>query len=276
MGLRRIATGLLCALCLAGTNQARAEESADEKLPAMLQRASDVSVRLADPTLDSAEAKLIRKPLIRYSDQPRRITDASFWCWEFNERPVAFQKIEYYDRDDKNYRWFYCFASASPVRIEADWKVGQQWSADKPGIERKPLADEPVPNASKTRIRFQAKRIARRFSVRLEDLIAKTGEQLRLLDTPIHQYGSPTSDAMGAVFGFASNGTNPDALLLVELTHDKYQRLWKFGWVQMTTGQLTAKLDDEVVWTAPYQTPNARRPSVFDSWLFFYESAAGK
>lgn len=277
MRLPRIAALCLLALSSAPAQPCRGDdESSEERLKLMLQRAGDISVRRTDPASQSPTAELIRKPLIRYSDQPRRIIDASFWCWQIDERPVAFQKIEYYDREDERYRWFYCFASASPDLIEVDWQVGHHWTATQPGIERRVLADEPLPNQSPARIRLQLRRIARRFSVRLEDLIAKTGEQLRLLDRPIHQYGSPTSNAMGAVFGFASNGTNPDALLLIELERQRDRRTWKYGWVQMTSGQLTAKLNDQVVWTAPYQTPNYSRPSEFASWLFFYESAAGE
>jgi hypothetical protein len=41
-----------------------------------------------------------------------------FWCWQIDERPVALQKIEFYDRDDEDLRWFYCFASASPNRLQ--------------------------------------------------------------------------------------------------------------------------------------------------------------
>ncbi len=254
-----------------------AEENAEHRLQLMRERAQGTTVAVVgDGTDGNVKASLVAKPLFRYSDQPRQILDASFWCWQANGRPVAFQKVEFYDRPDENKRWFFCFASLSPGVIDAEWKAGAQWRAKKAGIVLKALPGAPSPAGSPARRKLQMKSMARRFSVRIEDEIAKTQQSLRLLTRPMHHYGSPNSDVLdGAVFGFAY-GTNPDALLLVELHNEtnSADKQWKFAWVQMTTGKLTASLDKKAVWQAPYCSPNANRPSTFDSWLFFYESVA--
>lgn len=248
------------------------DETLDAKIVPMRERAQSTEVGI----VDGQTAELIPNPLFRYSDQPRGIIDGSFWCWQSDGRPIAFQKIEYYDRDDESLRWFYCFASASQQRIHAKWGVGEQWTATAPGVKLQTLTSEPVSDENALRVSFQIKNIARRFSVRLEDTVAGTEEQLRLISRPIYQYGNLTTESMGAVFSFASNGTNPDVLLLIELDKQKSGKTWKYGLLQMTTGKLTARLSDEVVWTAPYRTPSFDRPSKFDSWLFFYESSANK
>ncbi len=254
------------------TRFCRADETLDSKIVPMRERAQSMEVEI----VDGQTADLIPEALFRYSDQPRGIIDGSFWCWQSEGQPVAFQKIEYYDREDKDLRWFYCFASASQQRIHAKWGVGEQWTATAPGIKLQTLSNEPVLDDNELRVSFQIKNIARRFSVRLEDTVAGTEEQLRLMSRPIYRYGNLTTQSMGAVFSFASNGTNPDALLLVQLDKEQTGRKWKYGWLQMTTGKLMARLSDEVIWTAPYRTPNFDRPSKFETWLFFYESSANK
>lgn len=251
----------------------RGDDPPDSKIVPMRERAQSMDVGI----VDGQTAELIPEALFRYSDQPRGIIDGSFWCWHIDGQPVAFQKIEYYNRDDESLRWFYCFASASQQRIDAKWGVGEQWTATAPGVKLQTLSGEPAPDGNELRVSFQIKNIARRFSVRLEETAAGTSEQLRRIARPIYQYGNlTTAKSMGAVIGFASNGTNPDALLVIQLDREKSGGKWKYGFLQMTIGKLTAKLGDEVVWTAPYRTPDFYRPSKFESWLFFYESSANK
>jgi hypothetical protein len=71
----------------------------------------------------------------------------------------------------------------------------------------------------------------------------------------------------GAVFGFASNGTNPDAYLVLEVARqaDGTDR-WSHGWVRMTSGGLDMTLDDQPAWTAEFVKP---APVPRDNWYFF-------
>ncbi|MCA9136864.1 MAG: hypothetical protein KDB00_08895 [Planctomycetales bacterium] len=253
------------------------DEAADARLKQMVDRATSMEIRFSDPTLRPQPVKLVATPLHRYSDQPRQILDGSFWCWESEGRPIAFEKIEYYDKPVIPSGWFYCFASVAEHPISAQWNMGLRWNANGPGVEFQTIDNEPAPQQNTFRTSLQLKKLSQRFSVRLDDPVAKTGEQLRLIPRPIYEYGqSKDAKATGAVFRFASNGTNPDALLLIEYADTESGSQWRYGWVQMTTGQLTARLDDQVVWTAPYQKPSSAKPSMFDSWLFFYETVAGQ
>lgn len=237
----------------------------------MRQRAEQTTVVVADG--ERRTATLTPQPLFRYSDQPRDIIAATFWGWQSGGRPAAFQKIELYRREGKTH-WFYCLASASPQRIEVRWKVGGQWSAEKPGVVMQTLPDSPAAAKRKVLRLRQLRQLARRFSVQLVDEIADTQQELRLLPQPIQRYNDGSAaNSDGAVFGFAGNGTNPDALLLIETRPGVAAAGWQYAWIQMTTGKLTARLDQQVVWTAPYRTPNPAAPSKFDTWLFFHESA---
>ncbi len=214
-------------------------------------------------------------PLFRYSDQPRGILDATFWLWKSGGRPVAFQKVELYRNPNKPPTFFYCFASLSKTLIESEWDVGMDWKAKAPGVALLNLANGPKPGRTASgRIR-QLKQTARRFSVTYKNLDANTQNELRFLTQPMHRYANKESGLVdGAIFGFATNGTNPDALLLLEMHRGVQGSSWKYGWVQMTQGGLEGKLDRKTVWKAPFRAnvPFAK----FDNWMYFQESAARK
>jgi hypothetical protein len=216
---------------------------------------------------------LLPGPVFRYSDQPREIHDATLWCWGSGGRPAALQKVELYRRPD---RWFYCFTSLSEGLLEAEWRDGHRWSATKPGLELRRLADMEEAVAAGFGRLLQMKGLAKRFSVTISDPPLGTQEKMRLLTRPIHRYQDPKSGLQdGAIFAFAANGTNPDLLLLIEVHgEDLSHSIWKYGLVRMTMVQLDARLDDEVVWSAPYMP--FRDPNEYDTWLFFTDLSPSK
>ena len=265
-----VATGLLIPQTIS------ADEQNAKRLVAAKNRASSTTIRFPESG-KHGQIKLIGTPLFRYSDQPRRILDGSFWYWESDGRPVAFQKVELYAaHDDLPESWFYCFASASPHLIQTRWASGLEWKAKQPGIDLAELKNGPRPATTSLRIGLQSKTLARRFSVRLKDIGYGSEEQLRLPPKPIYEYGNDSKLKHGAVYSFASNGTNPDSLLLIELHQDQTSHSWKYGLMQMTSGQLDVSLDNEPLWTAPYRQYSAQRPCKFDRWLFFLESVADR
>jgi len=72
----------------------------------------------------------------------------------------------------------------------------------------------------------------------------------------------------GGVFGLTSNGTNPDAMLVLELhTLRTGEAEWLFGIAGMTAGGLSVKFDDKEVWTKPY----SGRAESFENWSWFWE-----
>ena len=156
--------------------------------------------------------------------------------------------------------------------LDVRWETGEPWSSRGPGVTMTALPSAPAPHARPAARRAQLREIAGRFSADIIDPIARTRERMRLLPTPIHRYSDEEAGLIdGAIFGFASNGTNPDALLLVELTGSEDGEFeWRYGLAQMTAGELAVSLGKDVVWTAPYRYPN--KPSRFDTWLFFRET----
>jgi hypothetical protein len=210
-------------------------------------------------------ATLRDKPVFRYSDAPRRIEDATLWVWTEGRRPVALQKIEASNSRDEP-RWTHCFSSLAEETLSVSWPGDRTFETTAPGVIFARLADGPKPAATATARGLQLRELVRRFSATITiDPKKNVTEELRLLPRPVFTYGSDNEPvASGAIFGFAANGTNPDAYMLLELRSGT----WHYAWARMTTGGLAARLDDKEVWTAPFVQPN---PKGFDTWTFFFD-----
>ena len=165
---------------------------------------------------DKVETKPLAKPLLHYYDQPRKILDATLWCFGEQGRPSAFCKIEKIAVADRN-RWLYCFASLSTSPIEAEWADGKTFSATNPGVRFMDLQGAPVPAEGKEGRSRQVKELVRRVNVSLADPDLMFRENLRLLTQPLHRYEDAKAGILeGAIFGFSTNGTCPDLIVLVE------------------------------------------------------------
>ena len=103
-------------------------------------------------------------------------------------------------------------------------------------------------------------------------------EEVRLLPRPLHRYSDPGSGLQdGAIFAFATNGTNPDCLIVIELDGKELSRaVWKYAPVRMTVAQLSVRLDQKEVWSVPYvYAPAPGTLAAFDAWLFFFDTFSG-
>jgi len=240
------------------------KQQREESLQAMKSRALQITVRTAD---EQTNAELITTPLFRYSDEPRRIFDATVWGWIADGRLLAICKIEHNDREGYPL-WSTCFVSLAPRRIEAEWSGGRRWSARKVGIEPQTVNAAAATASSQVARLREMKEIASRFKATIVKP-QNNREEMRLLPRPVFRYETPTENLVdGAVFGLTSNGTNPDAILVLELHDNEGVGLeWKFGLVGMTAGELSVKLDDKEVWSKP----RADGPGRFDSWVWFSE-----
>jgi hypothetical protein len=249
-----------------------AREARKKELDEMRRRAENTIVQEVGE-VEKKRAKVSPEPLFRYSDQPRRIIDATLWGYSVQGRPAALEKIEAYARPGQP-KWFYCLASLSDGLVETQWPDGPHWAALKPGLTLQPLPQgaQPAQNAA-GRLR-QMKDSIRRFAATLTDIGvgAPMREEIRLIPAPICRYSEPDSGLQdGAIFGFAANGTNPDLLLVLELHgKDLAAASWKCAPVRMTVAQLSVRLDEKEVWSVPYvYAPAPGRTAAFDTWVFF-------
>jgi hypothetical protein len=241
----------------------------EENRKGMEQRARATKVRVSAQPEDGA-AQFIAKPLFHYTDQPRRIVDAMLWGWLAKGRLVAVCKIEKYDHPQPENRWLYCFGSLAPELIDAEWQdLNRRWSATKPGIELQSIADAPAAAEGQAARLRQIKEIAGRFqAVITTDPTIDAKQEMRLLPHPVYRYEKPVGEILdGAVFGMTTNGTNPDAILIVELHRQEGSPpAWKFAVAGMTSGGLSVKVGDREVWSRP-SVPST---GSYDTWLFFF------
>lgn len=84
----------------------------------------------------------------------------------------------------------------------------------------------------------------------------------------MYRYEKPAGNILdGAAFGMTTNGTNPDAILIVELhRHEGRPPAWKFAVAGMTSCGLSVKLGDREVWTKPH----VDNTGSYDTWLWFF------
>lgn len=208
-------------------------------------------------------ARLVEKPVFRYSDQLRQIEDAGIWLWIDRNRPVAAMKVERYKPGRFPTPWLYCFTSLSTELIHAEWVDAAPFQARKPGVSWKPLTDEP---AGTRRARLvQLRGLAERFSAEiLSNSEGTKRSQMRLLTRPLYRYDESTEVLDGAIFGFTGTGTNPDVLLLLDLPKNGG---WRYCAAGMTAEGICLKLKDTVVYEVPH---TAGKGNVFDNWCNFH------
>lgn len=228
-----------------------AKEQRKARLEEMRRRADGASVaQLAGA--EKIAAKLLPEPVLRYSGEFHGIVDATVWVYGDKGRPVAIEKVELYKSWHHGY--FYCLASLCDERVEAHWPGVPVWRSSRPGVEMRDLPDGPTPAATETARTRQIKELARRFTATRIDA-GDIREENRLLVQPIHRYRDPEKGLLdGAIFAFIANGTNPDFMLLIELSGtDRTHAAWRYGAARMTTGELHLRIDGNEVWTVPWQ-----------------------
>jgi hypothetical protein len=241
-----------------------------ESLREMKQMIGTLQVSTVNET-DKVEAKPLAKPLLHYYDQPRKILDGTLWCFGEQGRPAAFCKIEKIAVAGRN-RWLYCFASLSTSPIEAEWAEGKTFSAKDPGVRFLDLPGAPLPAEGKEGRSRQVKDLVRRISVSLADPDLMFQENLRLLTQPLYRYEDAKAGILeGAIFGFSTNGTCPDLIVLVEAQKMKdAAAIWKIAAARMTNCELRLRDKDCEIWSAPFLRFGDRMGKNLETWMFFW------
>jgi hypothetical protein len=268
-----IVLGLLPALALVAYQSLWSQEKEkkelrrEELLQAMRGLAQEAKVKLVT---GEQQAELVTNPVFRYDDQPRRFIDATIWAWTHEGRPVAFQKIEALDPGPATAipTWQYCFASMSTDRLAVEWTPNRRFRSTEPGIVFRPLADSPPVVEGNTQRKRQAREIMRKFSASIFiDPKDVSDQQMRFLTTPLFEYADPQTKVFrGAVFGFSTNGTNPDLLVLLEARGDKARSIWHAGPARMTSGAVTLRYQESEIWKVDHVDPSQ---APFPTWTFF-------
>jgi len=210
------------------------------------------------------------KPLsiLRWSNAPRgQEGEPTLIMWTDAGRPIAISSV---------YPWnghlvYDCVSLARGVGLTASENGRRIWSPTTPGVKFEPIPDSPAPGANPAARLTQMKEMADRFKVTMLGLKADLSdrEEMRLLPKPIYRYRLENAERThpdlidGALFAFVQ-GTDPEAVLLIEAVRDGGRTVWQYAFGRATASGLEARLGKTLVWTAPrtYGNSDPRLPAI--------------
>jgi hypothetical protein len=190
--------------------------------------------------------------LILWADAGRPVAQASVYPWETHL---------VYD----------CVSLARDVGFTVREDGRTVWSPSTAGVTFRGLSEIPAPDTNARARLTQMRSLAERFRVTMFGLKADQSdrEEMRLLPKPIYRYKLDDGQTVhpdlidGALFAFVQ-GTDPEALLLVEATRQGDRTYWQYAFARATAAALEARLGPTVVWTAPrvYGSEDPKLPRI--------------
>ncbi|HET6423142.1 MAG TPA: hypothetical protein VFG20_05625 [Planctomycetaceae bacterium] len=218
---------------------------------------SDIAELAVSSTSSVATRESLRfnsKPLLRYSDPTRGLTeanvlmDATVWRLGERGRPTGLVTLELYRSDATQGVLAYEFLSLSPDHLSMQHRMAPRikWDSTESALKLSPVPDAPKPAMVAGARLLQLRQLSKRFTVR-ERLLNSEAIECRLLTQPIDRYESSEPEIMdGAIFAFA-NGTNPELGLIIECNRDQ----WSYGVVRLSAAETRAYLDGKEVAHCP-------------------------
>jgi hypothetical protein len=238
--------------CLASTARAQApreEDAASRKRLEFMERTVGSFVVKSDQIKDAADLKIVAKPILRYSDPTRGLTDqnvlvdATVWRLGESGRPTGLVTLEIYRVTADASILAYEFASLSDAQFALEHKSNDKiaWEATGSALTVKPLEGAPAPAKTGPGRLIQMRQLARRFTV--HETVNDQVIECRLLSQPIDRYQSESDEIDdGAIFAFA-NGTNPE----IGLTLECGKGVWTYGTLRLSAADVVVKLEDREV-----------------------------
>jgi hypothetical protein len=226
------------------------KEKADKRMKFMMQALERYEVVYpGDPPQTS---RLHPKPLLRWTNPVTTIKDGTLVVFTRSGRPDVVVEFQVHNEELSGHEF-------SPIRYSGmRLQRGDRtvFSADSGWFKFQDLPDAPRPAEKPVQRLAQMRQIAERFTIvdifgRFDDDVQHYN--LRLMTQPVYRYEEADEKIDGAMFVFAQ-GTNPEAVLLVEALREGENPGWRYGFAPTTTYELTAHLGGEegpVVWTKP-------------------------
>jgi hypothetical protein len=203
----------------------------------------------------------IAEPIFSYAESARE--DAHYgtlWAWGRQGRPVALLALGM-DIDGPA-RGFELVALTGDVSVVMH--DGWKWTPQASALDMQDFPSSPSAATNEPARLIQIKSLARKFDV--AELLGGERSQLRLLPTPVYRYHDAAHGLLDGAFFLFAHGTNPEALLAIECRTSDDGTAWSYGFVPLAAAEVTAQLNDQVVWTKP-STPGPRRQDPYSTWL---------
>lgn len=200
------------------------------------------------PTRESNDpCKLHEEPIFKWSN-PVSGAEGAVFVWTSDGRPIALAKCHLNSRNAYHVETLISITDNRPRMSEA----GQvTWEPSQPGVKFETLDDLGAPAATEPLRLAQMRRAAREF--RFVDnwgenaTTEKSEWELRLMPAPLLRYSSASEKIIdGALFAFAQ-GTNPEALVLVEAVETANGRIWRAAPSRLTGYQVRGWHHDRLV-----------------------------
>lgn len=240
------------------------ELSPDQRLKVLL-----ASVEPYELTLEDADKplKLQPNPLLRFDNSVGGVVDGVVLMWTDGARPAALAQVFAI----KSKLWLHEFQSMAerPLVLVDAGKL--RWQPKQAGAEFHSMPDAPPPADTRAGRLSQMKSLARQFAVS-EDFRARASDQettkyeLRMLPQPAYRYPESASRD-GAIFAFV-HGTDPEAMLTLEVQLEGKKTGWKFAWAPLTCWAVQARLGEKIVWSAPEMYGKNSATQSYHIWSF--------
>src|SRR5262245_24835692 len=259
--LTMLAIAALCASSLAGDENDKAEEARRARqLDKMKRSAANYSLSTAG---EAARAlKFIDTPALRWTNPIAGARDGTVFLWIDRGRPQAILQLFTYDEDHFTHEW----QSLSEGPLSAEREGQATWSPEEPGARFRELPGAGPPAGPPAARLRQMQALAEKFSATFTGFAqSPTPVELRLLTQPLWRYEQDVDPERidGAQFALAQ-GTDPQALVLLEARVSAAQRRWHYAVARMASGSITARYGEQEVFSVPkYDFKRDPRKSFF-------------
>ena len=256
-----------------GTDSAQVEAAeAAKRLEFMRERLARYEIRG-----DSGQNGLFQfgeNTVLRWSNPVSGVIDGTVFVWTVDGRPEIVAKCFI---NSKAPAWSQAVQSLSSIPFTMRLNGQAVWKPSRAGIRLRPVPRAPTPAKSKNFRLAQMRTMAREFHVtdtwKQFGLVEVTPWELRLLPRPLVRYESPDRDILdGALFAFVQ-GTNPEAILLVEARTEESGDSWQYAFARLTIYALDGGINGNTVWSVPRISPQQsdHRETFFRGWHVFSE-----
>lgn len=241
----RVLTFVLCFVFLVGSISG---DEPDPRIAEALVTTTEAATHYEFQLADEPPKKLTFHPksLLRWSNPVIGVIYGNVFVWTKNGRPeVVGSILQWYEPHKHATHEFHSLSTGS-VKGSHDGRL--VWATTKPGLQLKPIPRGPLVGKTPVVRLSQMRSIARQLKVSSTN---KDGEQynLRLLSHPLFRYGDPKSNVLdGALFSFVQ-GTDPEAIVLIEARKDDSGNLsWQMAMIRMAALGFTAEFQDNEFW----------------------------
>lgn len=219
---------------------------------------------------------LREQPLMRFTNDVGGVLDGAVMMWTAGQRPMVAAQV-FVTGDGVWLHEFQSFAD-QPLKLVSGGKT--LWQPKKAGGKWQEFTDAPPVESTRAGRLKQMRDLAAKFSIS-EDFRIRVGDsdtsryELRQLSSPLYRYEESSDGIDGAVFAFV-HGTDPEALLTIELQNSGGKSTSRYMFAALTCWAMQAKQGDKQVWAVPEMYGKSAQDQPYHLWVFKPDGSALK